>query len=112
MIRPELMCPVCERKWQEGRPVHLTPSPGLAEEGYFVADECDHWPTSDPACGENLDAALADATERLLAVMGRIRDGERRGLRADVSEARIILDMVESWSGKVLAFDKPVPGAG
>jgi hypothetical protein len=112
MTRPELMCPACLADWQEGRPVHLEPSPGLAPEGYFVADECEHWPTSDPACGEDLASQLTAATDRLLAVMDRARHGERRSLRVDVSEARIVLDMVESWHGKVRAFDKPVLATG
>ena len=112
MTRPELMCPACLRDWQEGRPVHLAPSPGLAEEGFFVADECDHWPTSDPGGGEDLAIRLAGATERLLAVMDCVRNGDRGSLRVDVSEVRIILDMVDSWQGKVRAFNQPVLATG
>jgi len=112
MTRTELMCPACLRDWTEGKPVHLEPSPGLAPEGYFVADECDHWPTSDLECGEDLARQLNTAIGKLTGVMERMGQGERRGLRADVSEARVLLDEIESWSGKVGAFNKPVPVPG
>jgi len=108
-MRPELMCTACRAAWQDGQPVRLEPSPGSDAGIHFVADECEHWPTSDPQWSGKLTGRLAAAVGRLTEAMqpGELGAPPWSRKEVDVADARNVLDQIESWYGKMRAFNPP-----